>query len=160
MVKSKQIIYVKVPTGAPVPGETLKLEEVDIPEDLNNGELLVKNHAISVDPYMRGRMRDPSIQSYMPAYETNAVLPSLGAGEVVKSNNDQFPVGTKVYGMFSLSEYTRVSAETAKQLRILKNEEGLDWSVYVGQSQVISSCLPFSVLTNPNRPQVPLECPA
>ena len=72
MVKNTQIIFSKVPTTFPVVGEhiTIKHSELDIENPkLNDGHLLIKILVLSVDPYMRGRVRDSSKKSYSPPFE-------------------------------------------------------------------------------------------
>ena len=65
--------------------------------DPGDGEVLVHNRFMSVDPYMRGRMRE--------AWPTGAVLMGGAVGEVVASNNDAFPVGSHVTHGFGWREY-------------------------------------------------------
>lgn len=64
---------------------------------IKDGEFLVKNLWMSVDPYMRGRMIDR--KSYIAPFEIGAVLEGGAIGEVVESNNSEFPVGSKVNSM-------------------------------------------------------------
>lgn len=61
-------------------------EELDVDSVELHGGVLVKNLALSLDPYMRGRMRDPKIQSYAPAYDLGKVIQGYGVGEVVRSD--------------------------------------------------------------------------
>ncbi len=55
------------------------------------GELLIRNHYMSVDPYMRGRMIDR--KSYVPPFQIGAVLQGGAVGEILESNAPEFPVG-------------------------------------------------------------------
>lgn len=64
---------------------------------IKDGEFLVKNLWMSVDPYMRGRMIDR--KSYIAPFEIGAVLEGGAIGEVIESNNSEFPVGSKVNSM-------------------------------------------------------------
>ncbi|MEZ9819030.1 NADP-dependent oxidoreductase [Shewanella sp. 10N.286.45.A1] len=64
---------------------------------IKDGEFLVKNLWMSVDPYMRGRMIDR--KSYIAPFEIGAVLEGGAIGEVIESNNNEFPVGSKVNSM-------------------------------------------------------------
>jgi NADPH-dependent curcumin reductase CurA len=59
-----------------------------------DGQVLVRNHYMSVDPYMRGRMVDR--KSYTPPFQLGAVLRGGAVGEVVESNVEKLPVGTFV----------------------------------------------------------------
>ncbi|KAF9547764.1 hypothetical protein CPC08DRAFT_611511, partial [Agrocybe pediades] len=58
--------------GYPVPGENIVYdtsEKIDLDNVPLNGGILLKTLEVSVDPYMRGRMRDASIESYVPAFQ-------------------------------------------------------------------------------------------
>ena len=60
---TREIRLASRPEGAPRPDD-FELAEVPLPEP-GDGEVLVRNSYLSVDPYMRGRMRD--VKSYVPA---------------------------------------------------------------------------------------------
>ncbi|MCW8330219.1 NADP-dependent oxidoreductase [Photobacterium sp. SDRW27] len=66
--------------------------------NLQDGEVLVKNLWMSVDPYMRGRMIDQ--KSYVAPFEIGKALEGGAIGEVIESRNTDFPVGTNVSSMF------------------------------------------------------------
>ncbi|KAF7730723.1 hypothetical protein EC973_001672 [Apophysomyces ossiformis] len=71
MVKNEQVIFAKVPTGYPVVGEHLQLKENSIELDsvLSEGDVILKNLAFSIDPYMRLLMYDASSGvSHFPAF--------------------------------------------------------------------------------------------
>jgi hypothetical protein len=64
------VIFNEIPKGAP-DANTLIVDDkatIDLDGPLNGG-FIVKTLCFSLDPYMRGRMRDPSIKSYVPAFE-------------------------------------------------------------------------------------------
>ena len=63
-----------------------------------DGEVLVRLQYISVDPYLRGRMRDR--KSYIPPFEVGQVIQSGAVGEVIESNSPKFQPGDVVTGMF------------------------------------------------------------
>ena len=63
----------------------------------------MRNHYLSLDPYMRGRMNDT--QSYAPPQPLNEVMIGGTVGEVVESKNPKFAVGDKVVAMFGWQEY-------------------------------------------------------
>jgi NADPH-dependent curcumin reductase CurA len=69
----------------------------------NPGEVLVRSHYISVDPYMRGRMNDA--KSYAAPVEIGGVMVGGACGEVVESNNQRFAPGDIVQGEFGWQEY-------------------------------------------------------
>jgi NADPH-dependent curcumin reductase CurA len=98
---SREIRLAARPQGAPAP-EHFQLEEVQIP-DPSEGQILVKNLYMSVDPYMRGRMRDA--KSYIPPFQIGEVLSGGAVGEVVASNHKDFAVGDCVLGQEGWREY-------------------------------------------------------
>ena len=61
---------------------------------IEEGEFLVKNHWMSVDPYMRGRMKDTD--SYVPPFQIDEPLEGGCIGEVVESLNNDFCEGDMV----------------------------------------------------------------
>jgi len=76
--------------------------EVQIPE-LRDGEFLVRNIWMSVDPHMRGRMIER--KNYIPPFELGRALEGGCVGRVVESKNNQFAVGDYVLGMKGWCEY-------------------------------------------------------
>ncbi|TKB43761.1 NADP-dependent oxidoreductase [Thalassotalea mangrovi] len=91
-MKSQQIHLISRPTGLPT-ADNFKSVEITLPAP-GQGEVLVKNTWMSVDPYMRPRMIDR--ESYIPPFQLDEVLEGGAIGEVIESNNSNFPVGTKV----------------------------------------------------------------
>jgi NADPH-dependent curcumin reductase CurA len=89
------------PTGWVVP-ENFRLETAPIPRPGPN-EVLVRNHYLSLDPYMRGRMND--VKSYAKPQEIGATMIGATVGEVVASNHPGFAAGNPVRGMLGWSEY-------------------------------------------------------
>lgn len=73
-------------------------------QPLKEGEILIKQTHMSLDPAMRGWMSDDR-GSYIPPVELGEVMRSSGVGEVVESLNAKFPVGTKVGGLFGWTGY-------------------------------------------------------
>ncbi|WP_051207109.1 NADP-dependent oxidoreductase [Pseudidiomarina sediminum] len=92
MFTSRQIHLASRPTGLPT-HDNFKTVEQELPE-LQHGQVLVKNAWLSVDPYMRPRMIDR--KSYIAPLQLNEVIEGGAIGEVIASNNTQFPVGTQV----------------------------------------------------------------
>ena len=88
-IKSKEIHLVSRPVGLPK-NEDFALKEVEI-NSPNDGEVLVKNLWMSVDPYMRGRMIDQ--KSYVPPFQLDKVLEGGSIGVVEKSNSNNFKKG-------------------------------------------------------------------
>ena len=86
---SREIRLLSRPQGAPKPSD-FELAEVELP-DPADGEVLVRNAFVSVDPYMRGRMNDA--KSYVPPFRLGDPLTGGAVGRVVASRNDAWPVG-------------------------------------------------------------------
>jgi hypothetical protein len=85
------------PEGAPGP-ENFELVTTPMPEP-GEGQMLIRNVWMTVDPYMRGRMMDR--ESYVPPFQIGAVLDGGSVGEVVASRNGRFKVGDYVCGFAS-----------------------------------------------------------
>jgi len=119
MTKFKAIKLIKRPEPGPIPADIFKLEEGEVPQ-AGQGEILVKQTHMSLDPAMRGWM-SPDPDSYIPPVELGAVMRSSGLGEVVESNNPNFEVGDRVMGMMGWTEYYLGSGEGLRKV-----QDGLD----------------------------------
>ncbi|MBQ0755787.1 MAG: NADP-dependent oxidoreductase [Amphritea sp.] len=93
---------------------------------LKDGEVLVKNRWMSVDPYMRGRMIERD--SYIAPFAINEVLSGGAIGEVVESNNPAFVVGNKVSNMNGWRQYFTTTGE---DLQVLP-ETGIPEQAFLG----------------------------
>ena len=82
---------------------------------LQNGQVLVRHHYLSLDPYMRGRMN--AGKSYATPQPLGEVMVGGTAGEVVQSLNPKFAVGDQVVGMGGWQEYSVVDATQPGALR-------------------------------------------
>jgi NADPH-dependent curcumin reductase CurA len=82
---------------------------------LKDGQVLVRHHFLSLDPYMRGRMNDA--KSYAQPQPLGQVMQGGTVGEIVESRNARFQVGDKVVGFGGWQEYSVVDAEQPGVLR-------------------------------------------
>ena len=89
------------PSGYPQESD-FELEEERIPQP-GEGEVLIKSIWLSLDPYMRGRMRDAA--SYAPPVELGSVIVGGAVGRVVESRTPAFHVGDIVEGPLGWQEY-------------------------------------------------------
>jgi len=99
--KNRQILLASRPKGEVSPAN-FRLVEAPIPEP-GPGEVLVRNHFLSLDPYMRGRMDDA--KSYAASQPLDEVMIGGTAGEVIESRNPEFAVGDRVMGMLGWQLY-------------------------------------------------------
>ena len=106
MPQNKQILLDNRPEGEAT-ASNFKLVTADTPA-LEDGQVLVRHHFMSLDPYMRGRMNDS--KSYAVPQPLGAVMQGGTAGEVVESRNPKFAVGDKVVGFGGWQEYSVVNA--------------------------------------------------
>ncbi len=104
---NRQILLASRPKGEPS-AENFKLVETPV-APLADGQVLVRHHFLSLDPYMRGRMSDA--KSYAAPQPLDQVMIGGTAGEVVESRNPHFKAGDKVVGMGGWQEYAVVDAD-------------------------------------------------
>jgi NADPH-dependent curcumin reductase CurA len=103
---NRQIVLASRPTGEPTV-DNFKLVEAAL-APLADGEVLVRNHYLSLDPYMRGRMNEG--KSYAQPQPLGEVMIGGTVGEVVESRNEHFKPGDAVVGMGGWQEYLCVNA--------------------------------------------------
>ena len=106
-VTTREIQLASRPEGRPVP-ENFRLAETAVPA-LKDGEILVRNLFISVDPYMRGRMNDA--KSYSAPFALDKALDGGAVGEVIASRSEQRKVGDVVVHQLGWREHAVVDAE-------------------------------------------------
>ncbi|HKB66434.1 MAG TPA: NADP-dependent oxidoreductase [Pyrinomonadaceae bacterium] len=98
---NKEIRFASRPAGMPTV-DNFNIVDADTPQ-LNDGEVLVRTLYISVDPYLRGRMREG--RSYVPPFQIGEVIRSGVVGEVIESRAPEFAPGDIVTGMLSWRLY-------------------------------------------------------
>lgn len=113
MPTNQQILLDSRPTGQAV-ASNFRLVTSQTP-DLQDGQVLVRHHFLSLDPYMRGRMNDA--KSYTAPQPLGEVMGGGTAGEVVESRSPKFQPGDKVVGMGGWQQYSVVNAEQPGALR-------------------------------------------
>ena len=116
---------VRRPVGVPGP-EDWELASEPLP-DLGEGEALVENRFLSVDPYMRGRMDEAP--SYYPPWPLGAPLDGDAAGVVVASRAPALPEGAWVASEHGLRDRFVAAAEGLRPLA--PPPAGLDHSCYL-----------------------------
>jgi len=96
---------------------------------LADGQVLVRHHYLSLDPYMRGRMNDT--KSYTAPQALHEVMGGGTVGEVIESRSDKFAVGDKVVGMGGWQQYSVVDAAAPGALTKLDTSR-IPLSAYLG----------------------------
>src|SRR5664279_3810788 len=98
---SREVRLASRPIGIPTPANfVLAQTDVAAPRD---GQVLVRNLYMSVDPYMRGRLN--AGKSYVPAFELGKPLEGGAVGEVIESRAKEFKPGDAVTSSFGWREY-------------------------------------------------------
>src|SRR4029077_4348641 len=105
-VRNRQIHLASRPQGECV-AENFELVETEV-RPPGDGEVLVRNSFISVDPYMRGRMND--VKSYVPPFTVGEVLDGDAVGEVLESRSPALSAGDTVTHRYGWREYVTADA--------------------------------------------------
>jgi len=104
---TRQYVLARRPSGAP-DRDDFAVETVSLP-DLDPGEVQVRTRYVSVDPYMRGRMR--AGDSYAPAWAVGDPIPAGGVGEVVESRHPDWAAGDTVVGQLAWADHVVVDGD-------------------------------------------------
>ena len=102
MTNYTAVRFAKRPTGLITP-DVFEVVTLQIPE-LEDGQVLLKQSHMHLAPSMRGLM-DASQTVYAEPLAIGEIMRSVGIAEVAESRNDQYPVGTRVFGPTGWSEY-------------------------------------------------------
>ena len=113
-VDNRKVLLASRPQGA-VTEQNFRIVDAPMPQPAD-GEVLVRNEWLSLDPYMRGRMSDA--KSYVPPAQLDEVMVGQTVGEVVDSRNPRLSVGDKVltqlgwqsHGIANGADVTKVDA--------------------------------------------------
>ncbi len=100
-MQNQRIVLASRPEGW-VTEQNFELQTAAMPQP-RDGEVLVKNAYLSLDPYMRGRMNEG--KSYAAKQEIGEVMIGGTVGEVIESKNPKFAAGDQVLGMFGWQQY-------------------------------------------------------
>jgi NADPH-dependent curcumin reductase CurA len=98
---NRRFLLARRPVGH-VTREDFSFEQVPVPE-LVDGQILVRNQYLSLDPAMRGWMNEG--KSYIAPVGLGEVMRALGVGEVLESNDPKFAVGDQVQGALGVQDY-------------------------------------------------------
>lgn len=132
------------------PKETPETKDFEFKEQQkpvpNDGEVLLKTKYVSVDPYLRGRMRDE--KSYIPPFELNKPLESAIIAEVENSENENFKKGDVVLGNLKWKEFQVSNGKNVQKV----DSEAAPLSAYLGILGMTGLTAYFG-LTDIGRPQ-------
>jgi NADPH-dependent curcumin reductase len=120
----RRIVLASRPHGW-VTEANFRLEDAPVPV-LNDGEVRVKIHFLSLDPYMRGRMNDA--KSYAQPQKLDETMGGGAVGEVVESKDAAFVPGDKVRGMMGWAEYAVAPAHALSKV----DSRAIPLSAYLG----------------------------
>ena len=124
-VNARQWHLAATPHGEPTPAD-FRLVEVEHP-DPTDGQVVVRMTAMSVDPYMRGRMRPEP--SYAPPWEVGEVMQGGAIGRVVDSRSADVPQGALV---LTNAAWRDVAVLGAREVRVLPELEGVSPTHHLG----------------------------
>ncbi|MGY5882993.1 NADP-dependent oxidoreductase [Modestobacter lacusdianchii] len=124
-IQTREWQLIRRPQGEPVP-EDFRLVTQERP-DPAPGEVVVRTIAMSVDPYMRGRMS--ATKSYAPSWELGETMQGGTVGQVVASRSDDVPEGALVlHGL----GWRDVAVVPAAHVSVVDPLPGLPLSLYLG----------------------------
>src|SRR6476661_5870178 len=124
---NRQIHLASRPDGEPT-AANFRVVDAPLPA-LNDGQVLVRNHYLSLDPYMRGRMNDA--KSYAKPQLLGAVMGGGTVGEVLASKHAGFVAGDKVVGMGGWQQFVVVDANQPGVMRKV-DASRIPLSAYLG----------------------------
>jgi hypothetical protein len=98
---NRQIVLISRPVGVPQPSH-FELHKTPVPE-LLDGQYLVENIYLSVDPAQRGYVNEEN--NYSPPVPLGSVMRAMAVGRVIESRHPDFRVGEYLYGWFGWQDY-------------------------------------------------------
>lgn len=135
MSSSPQHLVVRMmkrPHGDVVPGEDLVVqsEKAPLASDLRSGEILLRRLYLSLDPAMRGWMRD--VPSYVPPVQVGAIMRGGTVNEVVASRHPRFHIGDVVLDQSMNGGWSEMAVSNGLGCKILDPNPALPLSAYLG----------------------------
>lgn len=133
LTKNSRVLFNEVPKGYPEPGKTTvydTTQTIDVENVHLDGGFLLKTLELSIDPYMRGRMRHPEKKSYSAPFAIGQPLTGHGVGVVVRSELEGVNAGDHLYGFFEHVQYS--IRKDLSGLRVIDNKLKLPWSAFIG----------------------------
>jgi len=132
-ITNARVLFAAIPKDFPIPGETTVYDtsqKIDLETVPLNGGFLTKTLVLSIDPYMRGRMRAAEEKSYADAFILGAPIDGYGVCVVLRSENPKVAAGKHIYGIIPHQQYTVLPS--MEGLTFLEKDPKLPWTVFVG----------------------------
>ncbi|KIJ92846.1 hypothetical protein K443DRAFT_647825 [Laccaria amethystina LaAM-08-1] len=133
LIKNGRVLFNDIPKGYPEPGKTTVYDTnqtIDVENVPLDGGFLLKTLELSIDPYMRRRMRHPEKKSYSAPFAIGQPLTGHGVGVVVRSEFEGVKAGDHLYGIFEHVEYC--IRKDLSGLHVIENKFKLPWSTFIG----------------------------
>jgi NADPH-dependent curcumin reductase CurA len=123
MIPNKTLIFKKIPTAQPIPGEHLVIEihPFDPHPTLPPNSLVVKVLYLSLDPYHRGQMRSPDIKRYSQAWTLNQPAICATVAMVLSSTRADISPNDLVCTMSPAAEYAVIPAALTSTTRVMRS---------------------------------------
>ena len=109
---TREVVLAARPEGEPKESD-FEIRQTAMPSP-GEGELLVRNVYVSVDPYMRSRMT--GVRTYVPPYEVGGPIDGGAVGRVVESTDERFAPGDWVVSQLGWREHGLVPAHRARKI--------------------------------------------
>ncbi|KZV72729.1 alcohol dehydrogenase [Peniophora sp. CONT] len=134
-VRNARYLFTLTPEDYPEEGKHMKYDDtqtIDIGNEPLYGGVLVKTLVVSLDPYLRSKMRPANIESYVPAFPMGGPFQSHAVGLVVRSEHKEYKAGEHVTnaGGFPHQEY--FVWNNFADLHKIPPSGTLPWSLYIG----------------------------
>jgi NADPH-dependent curcumin reductase len=126
-MNNKMWLLVNRPKGEPEVNDFKLIEQPLLP--LRDGEILMRNHFLSLGPYMRMRMNET--KSYAPPQPLNEVMIGGTVGEVVESKSDRFKVGDAVAALTGWQLFSVIDTTYSSSIRKIDTSH-IKMSVFLG----------------------------
>jgi len=152
-VPNKQLLLVSYVDEGPVTEAHLKIREAqldigNVGKDGSPGDVVVQNEWISVDPYLRQRMKQSNDGLYIQNFSLNQAIESRAVGKVVASANSAFEVGDIVSGLYQVSEYAVVPGGVLRKIDTSVAKPS-DYLGVLG-TPAFTAWVGFTIIGNPN----------
>ncbi|VDB88826.1 unnamed protein product [Peniophora sp. CBMAI 1063] len=134
-IRNARYILTGIPQDYPEEGKHMRYDDsqtIELDNEPLNGGVLIKTLVVSLDPYLRSRMRDAGVEGYVPAFPMNGPFESSAVGLIVRSEHKDFEAGDHVTSAAGFPHQEYFVWKDMSDLQKLPSEEGLPWSLYIG----------------------------